>query len=395
MRLWLFSSLTRNKNNTKRHKLMKNFGIYIHVPFCESKCPYCDFYSRPPKGSGKTKEEYVREYTAGVKSRLVSYAEKYCDRTVDTVYFGGGTPSVLGEDLLCEILAEIRASFHVAKDAEITCEANPCSVDERFFTRLREGEFNRLSMGLQSANEDELKLLGRRHTAEEAAEKVRLARKCGFDNISLDLMIALPNQTKEKLKRSIEFCSDLNVEHISSYILKIEENTVFGKKGIKTPDDDETAELYLFMVDELRKHGYIQYEISNFSKPNFEARHNTRYWRDEEYLGIGPAAHSYMDGKRFYFERSLDGFLSGNEPVADGTGGDAEEKIMLKLRLCEGLKREDLISFENGDEIYSAALKAAKNLPKNLINVQDNVISLTAEGFLVSNSIIEFILERI
>ncbi len=374
---------------------MKNFGIYIHVPFCESKCPYCDFYSRPPKGSGKTKEEYVREYTAGVKSRLVSYAEKYGEREVDSVYFGGGTPSILGEDALCEILSEIKSRFHVTDDAEITCEANPCSVGESFFRRLKEGGFNRLSMGLQSANEDELKLLGRRHTAPEAAQKVRLARECGFDNISLDLMIALPNQTKEKLLHSIEFCSDLNVEHISSYILKIEENTVFGKKGIKTLDDDETAELYLFMVDELKKHGYAQYEISNFSKPNFEARHNTRYWRDEEYLGIGPAAHSFMDGKRFYFERSLDGFLSGNEPVPDGTGGEAEEKIMLKLRLCEGLTREDVNTYENGDEIFADALKAAKMLPQNLVTADNNSISLTAEGFLVSNSIIEFILERI
>lgn len=374
---------------------MKNFGIYIHVPFCESKCPYCDFYSRPPKGSGKTKEEHVREYTAGVKSRLVSYAEKYWEREVDSVYFGGGTPSVLGEDALCEILSEIKSRFHVTDDAEITCEANPCSVGESFFRRLKEGGFNRLSMGLQSANEDELKLLGRRHTAPEAAQKVRLARECGFDNISLDLMIALPNQTKEKLLHSIEFCSDLGVEHISSYILKIEENTVFGKKGIKTLDDDETAELYLFMVDELKKHGYAQYEISNFSKPNFEARHNTRYWRDEEYLGIGPAAHSFMDGKRFYFERSLDGFLSGNEPVPDGTGGDTEEKIMLKLRLCEGLRREDLSAYENGDEVFEEALKAAKMLPQNLVTADNNSIRLTPEGFLVSNSIIEFILERI
>lgn len=374
---------------------MKNFGIYIHVPFCESKCPYCDFYSRPPKGSGKTKEEYVREYTAGVKSRLVSYAEKYWEREVDSVYFGGGTPSVLGEDALCEILSEIKSCFRVTDDAEITCEANPCSVGESFFRRLKDGGFNRLSMGLQSANEDELKLLGRRHTALEAAQKVRLARECGFDNISLDLMIALPNQTKEKLLHSIEFCSDLNVEHISSYILKIEENTVFGKNGIKTLDDDETAELYLFMVDELKKHGYSQYEISNFSKPNFEARHNTRYWRDEEYLGIGPAAHSFMDGKRFYFERGLDGFLSGNEPVPDGTGGDVEEKIMLKLRLCEGLRREDLSAYENGDEVFSDAFKAAKMLPQNLVTADNNSIRLTPEGFLVSNSIIEFILERI
>ncbi len=374
---------------------MKSFGIYIHVPFCESKCPYCDFYSRPPKGLGKNKEEYIKEYTAGVKTRLVSYAEKYGSRPVDSVYFGGGTPSVLGADALAEILAAIKENFHVANDAEITVEANPCSVDEEFFLTLRKSGFNRLSMGLQSANGDELKLLGRRHTAEEAAEKVRLAQKCGFDNISLDLMIALPNQTEEKLKTSIEFCAALGVRHISSYILKIEENTVFGKKGVEALDDDKTAELYLFMVNELEKHGYAQYEISNFAKKGFEARHNTRYWRDEEYLGIGPAAHSFMDGERFYFSRSLDGFLRGEEPISDGTGGDIEEKIMLKLRLCEGLTKEDLSEYQNGEEVFLRAKKAALMLPKNLIHTEEIKISLTAEGFLVSNSVIEFILERI
>lgn len=374
---------------------MKSFGIYIHVPFCESKCPYCDFYSRPPKGSEKNKEEYIKEYTAGVKNRLVSYAKKYGSRPVDSVYFGGGTPSVLGADALAEILAAIKENFHVTTDAEITVEANPCSVDEEFFLTLRKSGFNRLSMGLQSANGDELKLLGRRHTAEEAAEKVRFAQKCGFDNISLDLMIALPNQTEEKLKTSIEFCAALGVRHISSYILKIEENTVFGKKGVEALDDDKTAELYLFMVNELEKHGYAQYEISNFAKKGFEARHNTRYWRDEEYLGIGPAAHSFMDGERFYFPRSLESFLRGEEPISDGTGGDIEEKIMLKLRLCEGLTKEDLSEYQNGEEVFLRAKKAALMLPKNLIHTEESKVSLTAEGFLVSNSVIEFILERI
>lgn len=374
---------------------MKSFGIYIHVPFCESKCPYCDFYSRPPKGSGKNKEEYIKEYTAGVKNRLVSYAKKYGSRPVDSVYFGGGTPSVLGAEALAEILSAIKENFHVTTDAEITAEANPCSVDEEFFRALRKSGFNRLSMGLQSANGDELKLLGRRHTAEEAAEKVRLAQKCGFDNISLDLMIALPYQTEEKLKTSIEFCAALGVRHISSYILKIEENTVFGKRGVEALDDDKTAELYLFMVKELEKHDYLQYEISNFAKKRFEARHNTRYWRDEEYLGIGPAAHSFMDGERFYFPRSLESFLRGEEPISDGTGGDIEEKIMLKLRLCEGLTKEDLSEYKNGEEVFLRAKKAALMLPKNLIHTEERKISLTAEGFLVSNSVIEFILERI
>lgn len=374
---------------------MKSFGIYIHVPFCESKCPYCDFYSRPPKGSGKNKEEYIKEYTAGVKNRLVSYAKKYGSRPVDSVYFGGGTPSVLGAEALAEILSAIKENFHFTTDAEITAEANPCSVDEEFFSVLKKSGFNRLSMGLQSANGDELKLLGRRHTAEEAAEKVRLAQKCGFDNISLDLMIALPYQTEEKLKTSIEFCAALGVRHISSYILKIEENTVFGKKGVEALDDDKTAELYLFMVKELEKHDYLQYEISNFAKKGFEARHNTRYWRDEEYLGIGPAAHSFMDGERFYFPRSLESFLRGEEPISDGTGGDIEEKIMLKLRLCEGLTKEDLSEYKNGEEVFLRAKKAALMLPKNLIHTEERKISLTAEGFLVSNSVIEFILERI
>ncbi|MDO4459224.1 MAG: radical SAM family heme chaperone HemW [Clostridia bacterium] len=364
---------------------MKNIGIYIHVPFCATKCPYCDFYSRPPlKGS-----DMLKRYTESIVKYLSVYSDNYGERPVDTVYFGGGTPSLLGADNLCEILSACKKFFKVTEDAEITVEANPCSVNFEFFRTIKEGGFNRLSMGLQSANDDELEFLGRKHSSEEAAEAVKSAQKAGFDNISLDLMMGLPNQTEDKLRHSIEFCASLGVQHISSYILKIEENTVFGRKGIESLDDDETGDLYLFMVNELAKHGYNQYEISNFCKAGFMAGHNTKYWHCEEYIGIGPSAHSFIDGRRFYYDRNLDKFINGTEPVQDGEGGEPEEKIMLALRLTEGITPESF-----GENVFNRLKARGGKLPENLINISDEKICLTPEGFLVSNSVILFLLDN-
>ncbi len=364
---------------------MKTIGIYIHVPFCAGKCPYCDFYSELP--SPQAAEAYV----LAVERSLAEFSAKYGKRVADTVYFGGGTPSLLGGEYLCRILEKVRENFSVTPDAEVTLEANPGSVDEKFFHTIKNGGFNRLSMGLQSANERELKLLGRRHSAFEAAEAVKMARAAGFDNISLDLMMGLPGQTEEELLNSINFCAGLGVEHISSYILKIEERTPFGRMNIELPDDDRVSDLYLFAVDKLAEKAYHQYEISNFSKPGFESRHNTRYWRCSEYLGVGPSAHSFMEGERFYFDRSTAGFIAGAEPVPDGEGGSFEEFVMLGLRLTEGISRENCNVF--GEEKFDRLLKKAQKIPRSLIRTTEDNISLTKEGFLLSNTIIGMMVE--
>ncbi len=365
-------------------------SVYIHIPFCISKCPYCDFYSACPND-----ESVLEEYTQAVCMRIAAYGEAYAHREVGTVYFGGGTPSVLGAERLYRILAAVKEAFSVHQKAEVTVECNPADVDTAFFAKLKSGGVNRISMGMQSANEDELWLLGRRHTADDAKRAMCAAREAGIDNVSVDLMLALPDSNCEKLQKSIDYCAKLGADHVSAYILKIEPGTPFWKMAdtMCLPDEDGAADQYLFMVEKLCAHGYAQYEISNFTKPGKESRHNLQYWRCGEYLGIGPAAHSFVAGERFFFPRDLQGFLNGCQPQADGTGGSFSEFAMLALRLSEGLQREVCVNrFENGGKLYDEIFGKAKRLPKPLITVDEEKIALTAEGFLVSNTILSGIL---
>lgn len=366
----------------------KPVSLYIHIPFCKSKCPYCDFYSARPE-----EDDVFDRYLAALCARLAVYGEKYGERLLHTVYFGGGTPSVFGAKRLCRVLEKVKEQFNVAENTEITTECNPADVDVSFFETLKRGGFNRISMGMQSANEAELKILGRRHTAETVREAVKAAREAGIDNVSVDLMLGLPNSSLETLKSSIDFCAALEADHVSAYILKIEPGTPFAKQELNLPDEDGTADQYLFAVNELKKHGYDQYEISNFARPGKESRHNLQYWRCGEYLGLGPAAHSFMEGRRFYFPRDLEGFLNGNAPTDDGAGGGFSEFAMLSLRLTEGLQRKICETrFENGGALFDGVLEGCKHLPKNLIHADYERISLTAEGFLVSNAILAEIL---
>lgn len=368
-------------------------GIYLHIPFCDGKCPYCDFYSQA--GSEPQKDHYTR----CLSERVFAFSRELTGSVPiswQTVYFGGGTPNLLGAGRLASLLSAVRKSFPLEEDAEITAEANPTQVGEVFFADLRKAGFNRLSMGLQSANEDELRLLGRKHSARDAAEAVRAARAAGFANLSLDLMLGLPGQTREKLGASISFAAGLGVPHISSYILKIEEGTPFSRAGLSLPEDDEIADLYLFCVEELARHGYAQYEISNFARPGWESRHNLLYWHGEEYLGFGPGAHSFFGGRRFYWPRSLQGFLDGEPPVDDGPGGGFEEYAMLALRLTEGLTRKACENrFPQGGALFDCVLKNIKKCPQGLLHADIDRIALTPEGFLVSNALILTLLENV
>lgn len=359
-------------------------GFYIHVPFCHGKCPYCDFYSRPD--SPRKMDAYVSAVTAA----LAPWRERLAGRELATVYFGGGTPSLLGARRLGTILQAVRQGFSLAPGAEVTLEANPTSVDRAFFQEVRQAGFNRLSMGLQSANEEELRFLGRAHSPQQAAQAVENARAAGFSNISLDLMLGLPGGSREKLGRSIAFAASLGVEHISSYILKVEPGTPFAARGVQVPDEDDTAEQYLFAVEELARLGYGQYEISNFARPGKESRHNLLYWRGEEYLGFGPGAHSFFGGRRFYYPRDLEGFLQGNSPVDDGPGGDFGEYAMLNLRLTRGLRRGDCLARfgAEGGALFDEALENARRCPPQLLRADGEAISFTPKGFLVSNALL-------
>lgn len=367
---------------------MKNsIGLYIHIPFCRSKCPYCDFYST------RADDTAIERYTEALIRRIPALAHSYSAQ-FDTVYIGGGTPSVIGADRLSAILGA--AMPFVCGKCEVTVECNPFDAAKKGldFSVLKSAGVNRISMGMQSANDSERRTLGRLSGREDVAQAVKNAQSAGIDNISLDLMLAIPNQTAASLKDSIRFCADLGVRHISSYMLKIEEGTQFYKNqnALSLPDEDESCELYLTACEELEKLGFMQYEISNFSLPGFESRHNLKYWDCGEYLGIGPAAHSFVGGKRFFFERDTEKFIDGCSPIPDGDGGSFEEYVMLRLRLCDGLVFEDA---ENrfGKGICEGIIRRAEPLvPLGLVSPDSKKLSLTRRGFLVSNSVIAEIL---
>ena len=368
---------------------MRPFGLYIHIPFCDGKCYYCNFFSvrqDPAKMDG---------YTDHLK-RIMRTRSKDINRPISSVYFGGGTPSLLGHDRLTDIIGTAKACFDIAPDAEITLEVNPSSTALLDFHALKGAGFNRLSIGMQSANFAELKILGRRHNIEDVINAVISARSAGFDNISLDVMIALPAQTEELLKGTLDFCAEMDAQHISCYILKVEEGTryYYERDRVHFYDDEEQARFYEFTVNRLKELGYEQYEISNFSRPGYESRHNLLYWHDEEYLGLGPSAHSFIDGRRFCYPNSFESFYA-DETEYEGAGGDREEYIMLALRLSEGLIFARYRERYNED-LSDSFMNAARELcGHGLAEMTPSSLSLTVKGFLVSNSVISYLIERL
>lgn len=364
---------------------MKNIGLYLHIPFCKSKCPYCDFYSF----SGKDTEK--DEYTKILKDRILRIFNLQCKG--DTLYIGGGTPSVLGAENLKTLVDTCKNDF-LTDDAEITVECNPHGLNEDFFKTLYSCGVNRISMGLQSAVDSERRILGRLSDRNQVENAVKMAQKVGFSNITLDVMLGIPNQTEKSLNETLDFCISLGVPHISAYMLKLEENTHFYKNQEKYnfPDDDLTADMYLQMCETLHSNGIMQYEISNFSKNGFESRHNLKYWHCEEYLGLGPSAHSFLNGKRFYFDRDFKAFMNGNSPIDDGVGGDFTEYAMLNLRLVEGLN-ENKVFERFGHNIPKEMYEKSQIFIDNGYMLKnENGLALTRNGFLMSNSILAEIL---
>ncbi len=356
-------------------------GLYIHIPFCEKKCNYCDFYS------AFYNKETLGRYLSALKGEIKKWGG-IIHRPIDTVYIGGGTPSLLGQEIL-SLVECIKDNFTVCDDAEFTVEVNPSSSG-KFLSFAKQAGVNRLSIGAQSGNDDTLKILGRTHTAVDVEQTVKKAREIGFNNISVDLMISLPHSNLQTLSRDIDFMLALKPEHISAYILKIEQNTVFSKKydTLNLPDDDEAAEQYLYMCKAFAKNGYNHYEISNFARKNAESRHNMKYWVGEDYLGIGPAAHSCVDGKRFYYPRDLAGFIKNSQTVPDGEGGDKSEQLMLGLRLSKGVDLSQIFG-----EIPQSKIEKIHLLEKaGYIKADLPRISLTDSGMLISNSIISELL---
>ena len=362
--------------------------IYIHIPFCAAKCNYCAFNSKVAKIDER--ESYVNAIVTEIKTKPSALCP------TPSIYFGGGTPTILTINQIEKIFTAIQKNFHVEKNSEITIEANPGTVDENYLKNLREIGFNRLSLGVQSFNDELLKILGRIHNAKVAIETIKTARKI-FDNISVDLMYGLPNQTLSDVKIDIARATDLNVNHISIYGLEVEPNTKFFQLNeggkLNLPDENICGDMYDYITENLPKLGYNRYEVSNFAKIGYESRHNTGYWTGEKYFGFGAGAHSY-DGKirtsniadvETYIKKIRAGYdVSQIEEIVT-TNAAIEEFCFLGLRMTTGISAKNFLKRfgKNIFEVYGKIIE--KNLRLGLLKVDGDKIFLTEHGMKIGN----------
>jgi oxygen-independent coproporphyrinogen-3 oxidase len=368
-------------------------GLYVHIPFCVKKCEYCSFVSYPAVKGARSRFIEALFMEINMRGRTLPPEEK----AVDSVYIGGGTPTCLSGEALAAIMREIFACFSVSGTAEITVETNPGTADEEKYASLKRAGINRLSIGVQACHRDLLKTLGRLHSYSDAVKAFLDARSAGIDNISLDLIFGIPGQTFEQWHSCLETVAELRPEHISAYGLQLEEGTpLFNKvgEGILEPcPEDLEAEMYLDLIETLESYGYIHYEISNFSLPGYFCRHNLRYWRNLDYLSLGPSAHSYLKGRRFSNEPGLDRYVerlqAGDLPVCweeeTGPATEMSETAFVGLRLIEGLDTE-LFRKRFGKDIYDVYGKEIEHLTAlKLIKTGGGRIYLTKRGILLGN----------
>ena len=377
--------------------MAKRLGVYIHIPFCASKCGYCDFYSL----SGC--DHMMPDYQDALIDHLEESAQSLKSYEVDSVYFGGGTPSFYGADRIVEIFNTLKLNGNVRLDSEVTVECNPDSTSLNALKLLREEGVNRLSLGVQSANNDLLKLIGRRHNFQQVKRSMQDARDAGFENISLDLIYGMPSQSKSDWAETLARIIELHPEHISCYGLKLEEGTPMYEryKGSPIlPDDDEQADMYFYAADVLERYGYKQYEISNFAAKGFESKHNLKYWNLDDYMGFGPGAHSCVGNLRYSFVKDLKQYISG---VARGVSiideyrqidpmERAVEYIMLGMRTSNGISEHDYRTRCQCDwrPIHKVLLAFAE---KGWAEKTGDRWHFTVPGYLISNTLIGILLE--
>ena len=355
------------------------FGLYFHIPYCFSRCRYCDFYAAG--ASRAVPDAYVDallQALAGFSAALPG--------PPDTVYFGGGTPSLLTPAQVERLLAAAAPR----SGAEVTLEANPETVTPEQLRGYRAAGVNRLSIGVQSARDSQLRTLGRPHTARQASAAFEMARQAGFANLSGDIMLALPHYSRAEFDETLALIQAGGANHISAYLLKIEPGSAFGRRPPEgLPDADEAAGFYLYAVEQLAAAGYRQYEISSFARPGFEGRHNRIYWDCGDYLGIGPAAHSCLAGKRFYYPADTAAFIAGtSRPAPDGDCG-AEDYLILQLRLSAGLdlaeyRRRGGPAFTPHQQAFLAHCQQA-----GYLTLTPDRLTLTPLGMIVQNAILE------
>ena len=375
---------------------MEELGIYIHIPFCKQKCFYCDFCSFANKNEMQGK--YVETVINEIKN--ITHKEKY---TVTTIYLGGGTPSILNPDYIKNILQEIKSSFEILDDAEITIEINPGTVNEEKLKKYKEYGINRLSIGLQSANDKILKKIGRIHDYKQFEETFFYARKCGFKNINVDLMIGLPTQSIEDVKQTLEKIIQKNPEHISVYSLIIEEGTIIEKlineNKLQLPNEETERIMYWTVVNELKENGYNQYEISNFSKKTYESKHNTNCWKQKQYVGLGTSAHSYLNKKRYsntnnieeYIKNIQENNISKNITIHEEQTEELtmNEYMLLGLRMIQGININEFKQKFKTDPTIKYKKILEKLQKENLIQITKTSIKLTKQGIDFGNIVWE------
>ena len=376
----------------------RHLGVYIHIPFCASKCGYCDFYSLAGC------DGRMGKYQSALLSHIAEASSTMAPYYIDTVYFGGGTPSYYGAQRLADVFNALKRAGKVLKSAEVTVECNPDSVRRRELSILRREGVNRISLGVQSASDDLLKIIGRRHNFAQVKKAVRDIRAEGFQNLSVDLIYGLPNQTKDDWAETLARVLELEPEHISCYGLKLEEGTPMYdeyRDSPVIPSGDEQADMYLYAVQTLALYNYGQYEVSNFARRGFESRHNMKYWDLEDYLGFGPGAHSCIGDTRYSFVRSLDGYILG---VKQGDNileeyekldelDRASEYIMLGMRRGRGVSAEEYRRIYRSD--FAPIEELLKEYEKDgwTKRLADGRWCFTPTGFLLSNLLIGSLLE--
>ena len=376
---------------------MKRFGIYVHIPFCKSKCFYCDFISYC------NKENIWKDYIDSLKEEIRFNKEKLKNKLITTIYIGGGTPSIIDSAYIKEVLEEIKDNYNIDENCEITIEVNPGTVSKDKLLDYKEVGINRLSIGLQSTNNDLLKQIGRIHTYEQFLDTYNSAKEVGLNNINVDLIIGLPNQILDDVEDSLNKVIELNPNHISVYSLILEEGTkleqMVNAKKVTLPDDELERKMYWFVKNKLEEKEYIHYEISNFAKKGFESKHNTDCWNQEEYIGFGVAAHSYMNGTRFsnienvekYIENIKENKMIKNIMIHEvqTKKSKQDEYMMLSLRKLEGVAVKDFKNKfgENPIFIYKDKLEKLVNL--ELIEIDLDNIKLTKKGLDLANEVWE------
>jgi oxygen-independent coproporphyrinogen-3 oxidase len=358
-------------------------GIYIHVPFCRTRCRYCDFYR-----VGENAER-LRLFLVALHREIDGLGDVWGGREVDTVFFGGGTPSLLAPQEVAEVLARLRAAFRLRPEAEISAECNPSDLGPQKLAAYREAGLNRLSLGAQSFCDRELRLLGRRHDARRAAECVAWTRAAGFENLSLDLMLAIPGQTEASFHRSLARALELAPDHLSLYLLEVHAGSEIDllrrqRPGL-FPGEEPQRRRYLHAAERLPAAGYEHYEVSNFCRPGRAARHNLKYWRCEPYLGLGPAAHSQVDGRRHRHLPDLAAYL--RDPLArEELPCDlAAERVFLGLRLAAGVARG---AIARASRVGDAELDRRLRSLAPFVETAAGRVRLNAQGFVVSNAVL-------